>query len=114
MQELNEDKLTEIVIDFQKMREKQDVLNEDLQDAFGYWISTMLKSMYGVIDLPVRISGTPTEVRTFGSAVAHEKKYIDTAIKYGLNDPRTYKDRGLLQKAVSAFERATNIKWPFK
>ena len=43
MQELNEDKLTEIVIDFQKMREKQDVLNEDLQDAFGYWISTMLK-----------------------------------------------------------------------
>ena len=44
----------------------------------------------------------------------NEKKYIDTAKKYGLEDPRTYRDKSKLKKATNSFERITGIKWPFK
>ena len=50
----------------------------------------------------------------FASAIGNEKKYIDTARKYGLEDPKTYKDKSKLKKATNAFERVTGIKWPFK
>ena len=60
------------------------------------------------------IKGKPADVKAFARAVGNEKKYIEAAKQYGLNDPKTYRQKSKLKKAVSAFELKTGIKWPFK
>ena len=109
---LNEDKLTEITIDFNKIRDNR--LDESFLSMFGFWIKEILQRMFGGSNIPVSIKGNPVEVNAFAKALGGEKRYIETAKKYGLDDPRTYKDRAKLESAVSSFERTTGIKWPFK
>jgi hypothetical protein len=53
-------------------------------------------------------------MKSFTTALASEKRYFDSYVRFGLNDPRTYKDRSKLQSSISQFERDTGIKWPFK
>ena len=112
MQFLKEDKLTEIVIDLDKLKENR--LDESWLAMFGHHIQTILSRMFGGSAVPVTVKGRPQEVTAFASALGNEKKYIDAAKKYGLNDPRTYKNKSLLKKATNSFERITGIKWPFK
>jgi len=109
---LNEDKLTEIVIDFNEIRENK--LNESFLSMFGFWVKEILQRMFGGSTIPVSVKGNPVEVKAFAKALGGEKRYIETAKKYGLDDPRTYKDLAKLEKSVSSFENATGIKWPFK
>ena len=106
MKTLNEDKLTEIVIDLEEI--KKNKLNESWLAMFGYQIQVLMRRMFGGAQIPVTVKGNPREVDAFA------KKYIQTAKDYGLEDPRTYKDKSLLKKATSKFERVTGIKWPFK
>ena len=89
-------------------------LDEAFLGMFGGWIKTILKHMFGGGSLPVSIKGSPSEVRSFAAALSKEKKYMGTAAKFGLNDPRTYRDKYKLRKSVRSFERKTGIKWPFK
>ena len=109
---LNEDKLTEIVIDFNEIRENE--LNESFLSMFGAWIKHILGAMLGGFNIPVSVRGSKSEVQSFARAVGSEKKYIETAKRYGLDHPNTYKSQARLGTATKGFEKETGIKWPFK
>ena len=110
---VNEDKLSEVVIDLSVNR--TGTLDESWLGWFGGVIKTVLGRMFkgSGSSIPVRVKGNRSEVESFASALNGEKKYIDVATKYGLTDPRTYKSKYQLEKAVNSFERTTGIKWPF-
>ena len=93
-----------------------DQINESFLRMFGTAVQMILRRMFGqdVYIPPVSITGDHNQVETFTRALAGEKKYFDSYVKYGLNDPRTYRNKYELQSAITNFERATNIKWPFK
>ena len=112
MQFLKEDKLTEIVIDLDKLKENR--LDESWLAMFGWHIKTILSRMFGGPSIPASVKGAPSEVAAVAKAIGNEKNYIETARKYGLEDPRTYKNKSKLKKATNSFERVTGIKWPFK
>tara|TARA_R110002020_G_scaffold196372_6_gene397325 strand:+ start:2964 stop:3308 length:345 start_codon:yes stop_codon:yes gene_type:complete len=114
MEKLNEDQLTEIVIDFDELRSNQ--LNEGYYDSFGSAIKLMLNSMFGAgfLGTSVKVRGTPREVQSFQKTFASEARYVKTARDYGLDNPRTYKSKSLLDKAVTGFEKVTGLKWPFR
>ena len=109
---LNEDKLTEIVIDFNEIRKNE--LNESFLSMFGAWIKHILGAMLGGFNIPVSVKGSKGEVESFARAVGSEKKYIETAKRYGLDHPNTYKSQAKLRTATKGFEKETGIKWPFK
>ena len=115
---INEEQLEPIVIDFSEIR--QNKLDESFLAAFGNWIKLIAQRMFHNPGVGatlgtggVRVRGTPTEVRAFARALGNEKKYIQIAKKYGLDDPRTTSNKAKLLKAVASFERETGIKWPF-
>ena len=83
-------------------------------DMFGSWIKSILGQMFGGPSIPVTVRGTPAQIKTFANTLQREKRYIENYHKHGLNNPNTYKSKATLQNAVSKFERATGIKWPFK
>lgn len=109
-----QDELIEIKIDFEEMREQQGQMDEAFANMFGNWIGYMMRAMFGEIEIPISVRGKPNEVKSFAKAIGHEKKYVQTAKRYGLDDPRTYKSKNLLKNATSKFEKVTGIKWPFK
>lgn len=104
--------LAPIHIDFTKSKQ----LNESFLGMFGTAIKMILQRMFGqdVFMPPMTITGNKQQMETFVNALAGEKRYFDSYVQYGLNDPRTYQDRYKLQAAVNDFERNTGIKWPFK
>ena len=112
MEDLNEDKLAEIVIDFNELRVEQ--VSESMLATFGVWTKSILKAMFGEIKIPVSVRGNRRELAAFGNAIGREKIYIDAARKYGLDNPRTYKNKAKLTKAIKDFERKTGLKWPVK
>ena len=109
---LQEDKLTEIVIDFNEIRKNE--LNESFLVMFGAWIKHILGAMLGDFNIPVSVRGSRGEVESFARAVGGEKKYVETAKRYGLDHPNTYKSQARLRTATKSFEKETGIKWPFK
>lgn len=104
--------LSNIHIDFTKSNH----LNESFLLMFGTAIKMILKRMFGQdVYLPdMTITGSQQQMQSFTAALASEKRYFDSYVRYGLNDARTYKDKSKLQSAISQFERDTGIKWPFK
>jgi hypothetical protein len=109
-----------VVIDLDRLKNRQ--LNElntyDFDAALGAKIKLILNNMFGgPYPVPqdwVSITGQPQDVASFANAVGSEKNYMDTAARYGLGDPRTYRDKAKLDSAVSSFERITGLNWPFK
>ena len=114
MQDLNEDKLQEIVIDFNEMRSSE--LNESFYNALGARIRLAIDATFGYGFFPsrLRINGTEREARAFVNALKSEAKYVKAAKDYGLTNPRTFKFKNKLTTAVKGFEKATGLKWPFK
>jgi len=51
------------------------------------------------------VKGKKEDVKTFLNTVKKEKKYMDSYIKNGLNDPKTVKNKSMLKGAISKFER---------
>ena len=85
---------------------------------FGGAIEMILKSMFGgdtgvSRGFRTAVRGTPSQVASFGDALGKEKKYMETFLKYGLNDPRSFSSKADLNSAIANFERETSIKWPF-
>ena len=109
---LNEDKITEIVIDFNEIRTQG--INESWLSMFGTWTKFLLKGIFGNVALPVRVVGRQSEVESFARALGREKNHLSAISKYGLNDRRTYASKGALDSAVQQFEQETGINWPFK
>ena len=104
--------LTEIKVDLNELKKQQ--LDESFLRMFGAWIKHILNAMFGGFDIPVSVTGNQREVEAFGRAVAGEKKYIESAKRYGLNHATTYKNKAALDAATKSFERETGLKWPFK
>ena len=109
---LNEDNLVEIVINFEDLRSKQ--MNESFLAMFGGWVEHILKAMFGGLNIPVKVQGNDREVQAFAAALGREKRYIETAKRYGLDHPTTYKNKAKLAGAAKNFQRETGLKWPFK
>jgi hypothetical protein len=113
METLNEGEIVEIIVDLEELK-KNDQLNESFLRMMGFWIENIIKDMFGMPFINGGIRGKASDVKAFAKAVGNEKKYIETAKQYGLNDPKTYQQKSRLKKAVDAFEKKTGIKWPFK
>lgn len=96
-----------IVIDFRQ-------INESWFTMFGSWVEYALKRMMIGLNPKLSIRGNQSQVQAFAKALASEKKYMDTFIQLGLEDPKTYRSKAYLDKAVGQFERKTGLKWPYK
>lgn len=104
--------LEHMTIDLGVSRRKE--LNEFVLTALGGQIELLMRRLFGGGSIPVSIRGTSNEINAFTKALSHEKKYMEAYTKYGLDNPRTFKNRYSLESAVKDFERQTGIKWPFK
>lgn len=102
--------------DFDKLGEGEntEVVKENYYAQLGAQIKTILNAMFGGVFVPVSVRGTKSEIAAFTNTLSKEKKYIDSYIQNGLDDPRTYKSKSVLDGAVAKFERVTGLKWPFK
>jgi hypothetical protein len=97
---------------------KEGMLNESWLSMFGGAIEMILKGMFdgdtGVSrGFRTAVRGTPSQVAAFGDALGKEKNYMETFLKHGLNDPRSFSSKTDLNSAIANFERETGIKWPF-
>jgi hypothetical protein len=96
---------------------KQGLISESWLSMFGGAVEMLLKAMFkgdtGPFQSKFAVSGTPSQVAAFGDALGKEKRYMETFLKHGLNDPRSFSTKADLNKAVANFERETGIKWPF-
>jgi|TARA_Y100000310_G_scaffold87077_1_gene83962 hypothetical protein len=81
---------------------------------FGSAVKEIMKAIFNGRRVPVNIIGTRNEVNSFIEALKQEKQYFKTAKKYGLDNPRTYKYKYRLRRAVAQFERDTGLKWPLE
>ena len=99
--------------------QKDGTINESFLTMLGGAIKLLLTDMFGSTDLTASpfkatVKGTPAQIASFGDALAGEQRYMETFMKHGLNDPRSFSSRHNLEKAVGSFERETGLKWPFK
>ena len=108
----NDKDITPIEIDLGIARRGE--VTESWLKMLGFGIESIMKAMFGGSAIPVRVKGSKREVSSFAKALGSEKKYMKSAAKFGLNDPRTYKNKFKLNKSVNRFERTTGLKWPFK
>ncbi len=74
----------------------------------------MLDLYFGGIDIPLRLMGSTSQVESFMKALGREKRYMDSYIKNGLDNPKTMKSKYSLNRAVEGFEKETGLRWPFK
>lgn len=96
---------------------QEGLLTESWLAMFGGAIKYLLQGMFGsgpksYASVNSIIKGTPSQVAAFGDALSQEKKYMETFLKYGLNDPHSFASKADLNRAVANFERETGIKWP--
>ena len=105
---LNEEKIVQPEINFGS------TLNESWLGMFGYWTKVILSRMFGGKAIGVSVKGTQAQVNSFTNALAKEKRYLESFMRNGLNNPQTYKSKARLDVATKSFERNTGIKWPFK
>lgn len=110
--DIQEDTLVPIVVDLGVAKKQE--LDESFLRMFGGWIKILLRSMFGEEAIPVKVRGTPSEIRSFAGALNSEKSYIEALNKYGLNDKKTYANKYKLNRSVEKFEKTTGLKWPFK
>jgi hypothetical protein len=107
---MNNNDITPIVIDLTK----KDNLNESWLRLFGFGVKAILSHMFGQTTVPVTVRGSQADIRSFANTLGREKRYLENYQKYGLDNPRTYKSKSVLDSAVSKFEKATGLKWPLK
>ena len=91
-------------------------ITESFLGMFGASLKLIMQRMFGggSRTAPVTIKGTKQQIADFAKTLGSEKKYIKTAAKFGLDDPRTYKDKFKLKQMIRKFESSTKLKWPFK
>jgi len=85
--------------------------------SFGAKVKKMLYNMFaesGESYTNFYIKGKRPDVISFGAVLSSEKKYMDSYLKHGLNDPRVLQNRYSLERSIEKFERETGIKWPLK
>ena len=109
----NDNELVSQVLDLGVHRTGE--ITETYLGAIGTGIKQMIAWTFGEnIFFPSKIKGTRREVDSFTSALSGERRYMQAYKRHGLNDPRTYDSKYLLDDAIRNFERTTKLKWPFK
>ena len=117
MEDLNEDKITEVVIDFTMLDGSEEKMQEFFSPGpytLGSNIKIILQRMFGMNSVPVSVKGTQSQVSAFAKALGSEKRYLETAQMLGLTDPRAVRSAAQLRSAANEFKRKTGIDWPFK
>jgi hypothetical protein len=72
-----------------------------------------LRALFAGRSLPgYQVKGTSTQINSFLDTLVKEKSYMSSAIDNGLNDPRTYRQKAILDVAVKNFQRETGQVWP--
>lgn len=105
--------LTPIVIDLEAAKNGQ--LDEfNFLASMGQGIKFLLQQMFGGSALPVQVRGSKDDIKAFARTLGREKRYIDSFRKYGLSNPRTFKNKFKLNKSIKDFTKKTGLKWPFK
>jgi hypothetical protein len=90
-------------------------LNERVYSKFAGQVRSMLLDLYfGGFDVPLRLMGSTSQVESFMKTLRSEKRYMDSYIKNGLDDPKTMKSKHSLSRSVEKFEKETGLRWPFK
>jgi len=107
---MNDKDITPIVIDLTS----QNKLNESWLRLFGYGVKSILSHMFGETSIPVTVRGSKGDITSFANTLGREKNYLTSYKKFGLDNPKTYRNKSLLDRAVSKFEGKTGLKWPFK
>ena len=112
---MNENKkdLTPIVIDFSKARDAEGKLDESWMLMFGGLLRWLMPSLYKGSLLPLKLKGSQAEVESFANVLSKERRYLESWKDNGLDSPVTYKNKGVLDSAISKFQRVTGLKWPF-
>ncbi len=105
------------------MNSKNNVVEIDLNNkeitegvllALGSAIKSILRALFGNYSIPVNIKGTKPQVESFINVLSSEKDFLNSFKNYGLDNPNVYRNKYKLNKAISEFERKTNLPWPFK
>tara|TARA_R110002020_G_scaffold82635_2_gene205002 strand:+ start:3184 stop:3525 length:342 start_codon:yes stop_codon:yes gene_type:complete len=109
---IQEEELTPVVIDLGANRRGE--LTEQTLFQMGAQIKWMLGQMFAGSPINAMFRGTKSEIDSFGRALYREKKYMDSYLRYGLNDARTFRDKSRLANAVKGFQKSTGLTWPFK
>ena len=112
MKNIEENDLVPLEVDLGLARRGE--LEEGPLRLFGNVVKIILNRMFGGTSVPVRVRGTKREIDSFTQTLGREKRYMDSYIRNGLDNPHTLSNRHSLEKAVRAFERQTGLKWPFK
>ncbi len=120
------------VVDFRK---EKILLNESFLKMLGHWTKKILKHMYGkdvkmVGDISSMealtnlvtedkepqfvIRGKYGDVEAYAKAIMEQKRYLDAYMEFGKDHPQTAKARANLRTAVTKFESALGLRWPFK
>lgn len=106
-----EDKIIINLSDYKMLNETSSLV------SLGAQIKQMLYAMFAGPGDSIKnflVKGNKSDLALFGSALFAEKNYMESYLKYGLNDPNVLNNRYRLEIAVRNFERDTGIKWPFK
>jgi hypothetical protein len=106
------DKLVPLVLNLNEKQENK--LDESFLRMFGGLIKLLMQRMFGMSTPEINIRGTENQIAALKDALSHEKKYLQTFYSLGLDNPRTYRSKAELDKAISAFEKTTGLRWPFK
>jgi len=109
----DEKDLVPIVLDFSKARNEEGKLDEGWWLMFGGLMRWLMPALYKGSVLPLKIKGSSSEIESFADALSRERKYLESWKENGLDNPVTYRNRGMLDTAISKFSRVTGLKWPF-
>tara|TARA_R110002012_G_scaffold10463_3_gene47863 strand:+ start:1972 stop:2298 length:327 start_codon:yes stop_codon:yes gene_type:complete len=90
-------------------------LTEKVYSQFANQVRSALLDLWALgVDVPLRVKGTTSQIDSFTKTLHSEKRYMDSYMKNGLNDPKTMNSKYTLGKAVERFEKETGLLWPFK
>ena len=107
-----QDELSTEVLDLGVIRRGE--LTESYLTAMGTMLQIALERLFAGVGGSMKVRGSHAEVESLKRTLAGEKRYMDSFMKHGLDDPRTYRNKSQLNHAVKEFERTTGLKWPFK
>ena len=107
-----QDDLSTEVLDLGAARRGE--LTESYLTSMGAMLQIALQRLFAGAGGSMKVTGSRKEVESLKRTLSGEKRYMDSFMKHGLDDPRTFKSKSQLMRAVKEFERATGLKWPFK
>ena len=109
------EELQPLVIDLTKSEDLKEYDSFSMNQFAGQ-VRTLMRDIMGHTRAfsGIEIRGPRSSIKSFLDTVGKEKDYLKTWQKQGFNDPRTWRSRAKLEKAVRQFQRKTGLKWPFK